>query len=147
MDQGHNFESQMIKVLCKLAHIYKLQTTSYHPETNGQCERFNQMVIIMIGTFESNDKQQWKDYLHTLVHAYNCTKNNTKDFNTYYLMYRCKPRLPIDNRFGLTSPKPRSILITNWWLSSTPKYGSAVTLLIDINTRSLPAISDSLTEK
>ena len=39
-DQGHNFESQLIKDLCKLANIQKVWTTPYHPETNGQCERF-----------------------------------------------------------------------------------------------------------
>ena len=75
----------------------------YHPETNGQCVRFNQMLINMIRTLESNDKQHWKDYLPTLVHAYNCTKNNAVDFSPYYLMYGHKPRLPIDNKFSLLS--------------------------------------------
>ena len=50
-------------------------------------------------------KQHWKDYLPTLVHAYNCTKNNTMDFGPYYLMYRHKPRLSIDIKFHLMSPK------------------------------------------
>ena len=79
MDQGCNFELQLIKELCRLAHICKVQTTPYHPETNGQCERFNQMLINMIGTLDSDDEQHWKDYLPTLVHAYNCTKNNATD--------------------------------------------------------------------
>ena len=74
-----------------------------HPETNGQCERFNQTHINMIGTLESDAKQHWKDYLPTVVYAYNCTKNNATDFSPYYLMYGCKPRLPIDIRFGLAS--------------------------------------------
>ena len=47
--QGCNFESQLIKELCKLAHICKVQTAPYHPETNSQCEIFNQMLINMIG--------------------------------------------------------------------------------------------------
>ena len=57
MDQGHNFKSQLIKELCRVAHICKVKTTPYHPETNGLCERFNQMLISMIGTLESDDKQ------------------------------------------------------------------------------------------
>ena len=118
MDQGCNFESQLIKTLCKLAHICKVWTMPYHPETNSQCKRFNQMLINVIGTLESNDKQHWKDYFPT----YNCTKNNAMDFSPYYLMYRCKPMLPIDIKFGLMSSKLWSILIINMWLSSEPDY-------------------------
>ena len=59
----------------------------------------------MIGMLESKDMQDWKDYLPTLVHAYNCTKNNAMDFSPYYLMYGHKPRLGIDIKFGLTSPQ------------------------------------------
>ena len=56
-------------------------------------------------TLETKDKQQWTDYLPILVHIYNCTKNNAADFSPYYLMYGCKTWLPIDIRFGLTSPQ------------------------------------------
>ena len=45
---------------------------------------------------ETKDKQDWKDYLPTLVHAYNCTKNKVMDFSPYYLMYRHKLRHPTD---------------------------------------------------
>ena len=61
----------------------------------------------MISTLVSDNKQQWKDYLPTLVHAYNCTKNNATDFSPYYLMYRHKPRLPIGLKFCLRSPKTK----------------------------------------
>ena len=105
MDQGYNFESQLIEELCKLAHIHKVWAMPDHPKTYGQCERFNQMLINMINTLESTDKQRWKYYLPTLVHAYNCTKNNAMDVSPYYLMYGCKPRLPINIKFGLMSHK------------------------------------------
>ena len=103
-DQGHIFESQLIKELYKLANIQKVRTTPYHPNTNGQCKRFNQTLISRIGTLEAKDKQQWKDYLLTPEHAYNCTKNNATDFSPYYLMYGQKLRLTIDIKFGLASP-------------------------------------------
>ena len=53
----HKFEFQLIKELCKVANIQKVQTTPYQPETNGQCERFNQTLISMTDTLETKDKQ------------------------------------------------------------------------------------------
>ena len=53
---GCNFESQIIKELCKLAQIWKVWTIPYDPETKGQCEGFNQSLINTICTLESDDK-------------------------------------------------------------------------------------------
>ena len=40
-DQGHNFESDLLKVLCEIAQVKNIRTSDYHPQTNGQCEHFN----------------------------------------------------------------------------------------------------------
>ena len=80
-DQGRNFNSNLIKELCHLVEVRKLRTIPYHPKTNGQYECFNMTLIRMIGMLEDKDKSHWKDYLSTIVHAYNCNKNNATDFS------------------------------------------------------------------
>ena len=103
-DQGRNFESDLIKELCKIAGVKKVHTTPYHPQGNGQCERFNSNLCNMLGTLSEEEKSDWKSHLGCMTHAYNCTKHASTTYSPYYLMFGRHPRLPIDIEFGLNKP-------------------------------------------
>ena len=99
-DQGHNFKSDLLKALCEIAHVKKIRTLGYHPQTNGQCKHFNATLINMLGTLPEKPKSTWREQDPTLVNAYNCTRNNATGFSPYYLMFGQKPHLSIDILFG-----------------------------------------------
>ena len=46
-DQGTNFEFKVIGEVCKLLDIEKTTTSSLHPQSDGQVERFNRTLIEM----------------------------------------------------------------------------------------------------
>ena len=41
-DRGQNFVSHLVTELCKLFNVKRLKTSSFRPQTNSQCENFNQ---------------------------------------------------------------------------------------------------------
>ena len=101
-DQGPGFESQLFQELMNMARIENLRTSSYHPQTNGQCERFNSTLMNMLGTLTPDQKKDWKSHLLTMCHAYNSTQHSVTGYSPYYLMFGRHPRLPIDYQLGLT---------------------------------------------
>ena len=62
-DQGRNFESELIEHLCQLAGVQKLMTSPYHPQTNGQRERFKGTLLNMLGTLTPEQKKDWKSHV------------------------------------------------------------------------------------
>lgn len=98
-DQGANFESEIIKELCKLTGMTKSRTSSYHPMGNPIPERFNRTLLDMLGTLEPDKKSDWRKYLPSLTYAYNCTKHETTKISPHELMFGRKPKLPIDSLF------------------------------------------------
>ena len=55
-DQGANFESSIIKELCKIIGIIKSRITPYHASGNEMTEWLNRTLIYMFGTLDSEKK-------------------------------------------------------------------------------------------
>ena len=99
-DQGRNFESKVIKNLCKLLEIRKTRTTPYPPMGNGSAARFNRTLLKMLGTLNLEQKADWKHRVAPLVQAYNATKNDALGYSPHFLMSGWSLKLPIDSLLG-----------------------------------------------
>ena len=47
-DRGQNFLSKVVRGTCKYLSIKKLNTTSFHPQTNGLVDRLNKTLVEML---------------------------------------------------------------------------------------------------
>ena len=101
-DQGRDFESRLIKELLSMLGVRKSRTSPYHPQGDAQPERFNRTLLAMLGTLDTVKKQSWSQHITHLVHAYNCTKNDSTGYSPYHLMFGREARLPIDICFGIS---------------------------------------------
>ena len=95
-DQGKAFTSEVVEQLCSQFGISQPTTTAYHPKGNGQVEHAHQTLGWMIGKLEDEFKGQWPKHLSKLMHTYNLTWSAVTSYLPHFLMFRWRPRLPID---------------------------------------------------
>ncbi|KAJ8875503.1 hypothetical protein PR048_023398 [Dryococelus australis] len=62
-DRGSNFTSKLMKEICALLRINKIQTTVYHPACIRKQERGHQTFIIMISHFVDTDQKTWDEWV------------------------------------------------------------------------------------
>ena len=98
-DQGTEFCGKVIAAMCSLLGVEKIRTTPYHPQTNGAAERVHQTLQHMIGKLEPEKRRKWPAHIGSIIIAYNSTRSLVTGYSPYYLMFRCRPRLPIDLLF------------------------------------------------
>ena len=98
-DQAAEFTGQVISELCDLLGITKIRTLPYHPQTNGTVERVHQTLRRMIAKMDPDKRAKWPSHLGPILIAYNATRSLITGYSPYFLMFRHRPRLPVDLLF------------------------------------------------
>ena len=73
-------------------------STTYHPQTNGQIERVNQVLEYMLRMYVMDKPTKWEDYLHLVEFAYNNGHQASLGMSAYEALYgRCRKPVTRDN--------------------------------------------------
>ena len=95
-DRDKNFLSKLIREVCNLLSIKKLNTTAYHPQTDGLVERFNSVISQSLSMYVSANQKDWGEFLPSILFAYRTSPQATTGDSPFYLLYGREPCLPVD---------------------------------------------------
>lgn len=69
-------------------------STAYHPQTDGQTERVNQVVEDMLRSYVMQQPSKWEDYLHLVELVYNNNYHTSLQMRPFEVLYRGKSHTP-----------------------------------------------------
>ncbi|KRX72651.1 Transposon Tf2-8 polyprotein [Trichinella sp. T6] len=79
VDQGRKFDARVVRELRRLFDIKKTLSSPYHPQGNGQAERFNRTLLDMQSIMCEENQKQWDEMLSFAMLAYNSSVNESTD--------------------------------------------------------------------
>ena len=98
-DQGPEFQAELMKEVCKLLDITQTKTTPYHPQSDGQVERFNRTLLNLLAKLCENEPEEWEDHLPFVMFAYRSTVHDSTGCTPNSLMFGRQTNMPVDLLF------------------------------------------------
>ncbi|CAN8076688.1 unnamed protein product [Agarophyton chilense] len=76
-DNGRPFASRFSEDVCQILDIKNRFTTTYHPQTYGQAERFNRTLLATLCSYVADHPKDWDLFNYALTFAYNAQVHRT----------------------------------------------------------------------
>jgi len=97
-DQGRAFMSTFSKRR-KILGIQKVNTTSYHPSSNGTIERLHRTLHKGLSHFVNSENNNWDVLVPFFLMASRATPNTTTKCSPFYLLHCREMPIPTDENF------------------------------------------------
>ncbi|CAF3818057.1 unnamed protein product [Rotaria sp. Silwood1] len=92
-DQGTHFNNELMNAISNLVGYKHVFSTPYHPQTNGQTERWNATFATHMAKFCNIEHNNWDTFLPSIVFAYNHGVYSSTGFTPYQLAFGRQPLL------------------------------------------------------
>ena len=99
-NNGSNFIANEVKAWCGKMGIKLDYASVYHPQTNGQVERANGLIMSgikprLVRSLRESDKH-WVDELNSVLWGLRTTPNRTTRYTPFFMVYGAEAVLPCD---------------------------------------------------
>lgn len=118
-DRDPRFTSNFWRALMSLLHVKLGMTTASHPQADGQSERTNRTIEIMVRSFifdleeKGEPYADWLRLLPLLEFEHNMTLNVSTGFAPFDLLYSVRPRRPMER--ALLQKKRDEVPVKSAW--------------------------------
>ena len=120
-DQGSVFTSKLTKLMCKTFEIQKVQTSPYHPQSDGALERWHACLKGMLKRSEC-DLKLWDKQLKYLLFAYRKTPHCVTGFSPFTLLFGRDVKGPLE-------------LLSSSWLEGASEAAGVGEWLVSVQAR------------
>jgi transposase InsO family protein len=102
-DQGTEFAAAIVADLCLLLAIHRVQTSGYHPQSNGVAESANHQIIVAERGWVSARQTNWHKGLKALQLALRTRPRGETGLTPFFCLYGREARLP----YAMLNPDER----------------------------------------
>lgn len=95
-DRGSVFTSDFWSALCYHSKIRKRLSTAFHPQTDGQTERANQVLETYLRCFTTEQQAKWPILLPEAEFAVNNSRSQTTGTTPFFALYGYHPEIRTD---------------------------------------------------
>jgi len=95
-DQESRFLSAFLWSLWSMLETKITKSTTFHPQTNGQTEVVNRMVIHIMRMYNSKHPHTWDESIPYVQHSYNKSLHNSTGHSPFQVGLGFQPLFPID---------------------------------------------------
>ncbi len=103
-DQGTDFLSKIFTEVCNLLQINKINTSPFHPQTNGSLERSHRTLTEYLRHYVDKKLNNWDEYLPYAFFVYNSTEHTSTGYQPYSLLFGRRLEIPVNLSH---EPEPR----------------------------------------
>ncbi|KAJ1574106.1 hypothetical protein NDA12_004345 [Ustilago hordei] len=106
LDRGRQFISGAWKAFMEQMGMKHSLSMAYHPQTDGQMERVNQVMEQYLQMYCNYEQNDWANLLNTAVFVYNNTVHNSIGVSPFFACYGWNPKAhpDIPQQLGVNDP-------------------------------------------
>ena len=102
-DQGTEYVNAVIEMLSAELNIHRIQTSAFHPASNGKCELSHKSLNnILAKSLDGQDQRNWDKHLPAALLAHRTSVSEATKMTPFFVVFGRDPQLPMDT---LLNPK------------------------------------------